>query len=156
MQPIMAEMVMLARQCPLFLVTHSPWDKRQKRAAGSVTQAANFLTAMHYEKKVALRTGETFVHVSSDSKAGALETDFSLKLEIDGSPRDPGSVRGLFYSGKGWPKGTGKQAILAELEADPEASPKELAERTGLTERYAQRIIREEADRRRGKPHAGG
>jgi len=152
MQPIMSDMIMLARQCPLFLVTHSPWDKRQKRAAGSVTQAANFLTAMHYEKKVAVKTGETFVHVSVDSKAGALETNFSLKLEIDGSPRDPGSVRGLFYAGKGWPKGTGKQAILAELEADPEASPKEIAERTELTERYVQRIIREEADRRGGKP----
>ena len=149
MQPIMAEMIRLARVCPLFLVTHSPWDKRQKRAAGTVTQAANFMTAMHYEKKVARRTNQTFVHVSVDSKAGALETDFSLALEVDGSPRDPGSVRGIRYAGKGWPKGTGKEAILAELEADPEASPRELAERTGFSERYAQKVVKEESDKKR-------
>jgi hypothetical protein len=92
MQPVMAAMIKLAQLAPLFLVTHSPWDKRQKRAAGTVTQTANFLTAMHYEKKISRKTGETFVHVAVDSKAGALETDFSLKLDIDGSLRDPGSV----------------------------------------------------------------
>ena len=92
MQPIMAGMIELARLCPLFLVTHSPWDKRAKRAAGSVTQTANFLTALHYEKRENSRTGESFVHVSVDSKAGASDTDFSLKLETDGSPRDAGSV----------------------------------------------------------------
>jgi hypothetical protein len=151
MQPVMAAMIKLARLSPLFLVTHSPWDRRQKRAAGTVTQTANFLTAMHYEKRVARKTGETFVHVSVDSKAGALETDFSLKLETDGSPRDPGSVRSLAYTGTGWPKGTGRAAILAELEDDPDASPQEIAERTGLTERYAQRIMKEQDDAKKGK-----
>jgi hypothetical protein len=146
MQPIMAAMVQLAQLAPLFLVTHSPWDKRQKRAAGTVTQTANFLTAMHYEKKISRKTGETFVHVAIDSKAGALETDFSLKLGVDGSPRDPGSVRKVTYIGKGWPKGTGKEAILAELEEDPDASPQEIAERTGLSLRYVQRIIKERAE----------
>jgi hypothetical protein len=143
MQPIMAAMIKLSRLSPLFLVTHSPWDRRQKRAAGTVTQTANFLTAMHYEKKVARKTGETFVHVSVDSKAGALETDFSLKLEIAGSPRDPGSVRKLAWTGKGWPKGTGKEAILAELEEDPDASAKEIAERTGMGVRHVQQIVKE-------------
>jgi len=148
MQPIMAKMIELSRLAPLFLVTHSPWDKRQKRAAGSVTQTANFVTAMHYEKRISKKSAETFVHVSVDSKAGALETDFSLKLETNGDPRDPGSVRKVAWSGKGWPKGMGRDAILAELEQDPNASPKEIAERTGMSERYVQRIIKEQAEQK--------
>jgi hypothetical protein len=143
MQPVMARMIHLAESAPLILVTHSPWDKRQKRAAGTVTQTANFLTAMHYEKRIARKTGETFVHVAVDSKAGALETDFSLKLETDGSPRDPGSIRKVSYIGKGWPKGTGKEAILAEVEEDPDASAGEIAERTGLSQRYVQKLFKE-------------
>jgi hypothetical protein len=151
MQPVMAAMIKLAQLAPLVLVTHSPWDKRQKRAAGTVTQTANFLTAMHYEKRITKKTGETFVHVSVDSKAGALETDFSLKLEVDGSPRDPGSVRKVAYIGKGWPKGTGKEAILAELEEDPGASPQEIAERTGMGERYVQKIVKQQEDEKKNK-----
>lgn len=151
MQPIMAAMIKLAQSVPLILVTHSPWDKRQKRAAGTVTQTANFLTAMHYEKRITKKTGETFVHVSVDSKAGALETDFSLKLEVDGSPRDPGSVRKVAYIGKGWPKGTGKEAILAELEEAPDASPQEIAERTGMGERYVQKIVKQQEDEKKKK-----
>ena len=149
MQPVMAEMLKIAQLAPLILVTHSPWDKRQKRAAGTVTQTANFMTALHYEKKIAPKTGETFVHVTVDSKAGALETDFSLKLDVAGSPRDPGSVRNVVYSGKGWPKGLGKEAILAEIEADPDASAKEIAERTGFTQRYAQKIMKEEEEKKK-------
>lgn len=149
MQPIMAAMIKLAQLAPLILVTHSPWDKRQKRAAGSVTQTANFLTALHYEKRIARKTGETFVHVSVDSKAGALETDFSLKLQIDGSPRDPGSVRKIEFIGKGWPKGTGKEAILAELEEDPDASPQDIADRTGTSPRYVQKIMKEQTEQKR-------
>ena len=151
MQPIMAGMIQLAQSAPLVLVTHSPWDKRQKRAAGSVTQTANFLTALHYEKSIARKTGETFVHVSVDSKAGASETDFSLKLETAGNPRDPGSVRKVAYIGKGWPRGTGREAVLAELQEDPDASPKEIAERADVGVRYAQRIMKEHAQAQGGK-----
>ena len=147
MQPIMAATIRLARQCPLFLVTHSPWDKRQKRAAGTVTQAANFLTALHYEKRINHRSRETFVHVSVDSKAGAFETDFSLKLETSGDQRDPSSIRSLCYAGTGWPKGTGKEAILAEIEDDPDATPSEIAERTGQGLRYVQKIMKENRER---------
>jgi AAA domain/Winged helix-turn-helix DNA-binding len=149
MQPVMAAMIRFAQSAPLVLVTHSPWDKRQKRAAGSVTQTANFLTALHYEKRIARKTGETFVHVSVDSKAGALETDFSLKLVTDGSPRDPGSIRKVTYNGAGWPKGTGKAAILAELEEDPDASASEIAERTGMTQRYVQQIVKQQAEEKK-------
>jgi hypothetical protein len=151
MQPIMAKMLEIARLAPLILVTHSPWDKRQKRAAGTVTQAANFMTALHYEKKIAPNTGETFVHVAVDSKAGALETDFSLKLDVDGSPRDPGSVRKVAYSGKGWPRGFGKEAILAQIKEDQEASASEIAERTGFTLRYVQQMMKEQEDQKKKK-----
>jgi hypothetical protein len=60
-------------------------------------------------------------------------------------------VRGVVYTGKGWPKGTGKEAILAEVEADPDASPKEIAERAGVSERYAQKIIKELDEARKEK-----
>lgn len=59
MQPIMSATIRLARECPIFLITHSPWDKRQRRAAGTVTQTANFLTTMHYEKAKPQKPGET-------------------------------------------------------------------------------------------------
>ena len=94
-------MIDLAQEAPLVLVTHSPWDKRQKRAAGSVTQTANFLTALHYEKRIARKTGDTFVHVSVDSKGGALETDFSSQARDHRRSRDPGGVRDVAYIGEG-------------------------------------------------------
>ena len=141
MQPIMAMIVRLSRECPIVLLTHSPWDKKQRRAAGTVTQTANFLTTMHYEKVINRKTGETFVHVLVDSKAGALQTDFSLTLLTQGDPRDPGSVHGVKYVGDGWPKGIGKAAVLAAVENDPDASAKEIAERTGMGIRYVQKIM---------------
>jgi hypothetical protein len=53
------------------------------------------------------------------------------------------AFRKVAYIGKGWPKGTGKEAILAELEEDPDASPQEIAERTGMGLRYVQKVIKE-------------
>ena len=48
-------------------------------------------------------------------------------------------------------KGTGKQAILAEIEADPDASPQEIAERTGMSSRYVQQIRKEQGERKNGR-----
>jgi hypothetical protein len=87
--------VRLSSLCPLVVITHSPWDRRARRAAGSITQAANFATTMHFEK-VPGKTSSTFVHVSVDSKVGAEQADFSLKLETDG-----GEIRGIAYEGAG-------------------------------------------------------
>src|SRR5262249_24904637 len=50
MQPISAMVLRLAQFCPAVLLTHSPWDKRQRRAAGTVTLTANFLTTSHFQK----------------------------------------------------------------------------------------------------------
>jgi hypothetical protein len=144
MQPVMAAILRLTRQCcPIVLVTHSPWDRSQRRAAGTVTQTANFITTMHYEKMQNRKTGETFAHVLVDSKAGAVEGDFHLTLTTEGDKANPESVRGIAYGGVGWPRGIGKAAVLAAIEDDPEASPQEIAERSGFGERYVQKIMKE-------------
>ena len=144
MQPVMAEMIKISRGCPLILVTHSPWDSRQRRAAGSVTQTANFITAMHYKKYFKKGSGETFVDVAVDSKAGAAATSFCLKLEIDKSkPGDPGAVRRLLYAGKRREKATGKAEIIEAIEENPDADTAEIAELTGRTRRYVQKIRKE-------------
>jgi hypothetical protein len=150
MQPLMAMVVRLARACPVVVLTHSPWDRKQRRAAGTVTQAANFLTNIHFEKFVNHQSGETYAHVVVDSKAAARETDFSLKLLTEGDPSDPTSVRGIEYVGEGWPKGIAKDAVLAALEADPEADLGEIADRAGVSRRYVQRIAKGCRSGRRG------
>lgn len=143
MQPVFAAMLRLARSyCPIVLITHAPWDKRQRRAAGSVTQVANCVTTLHYEKIVNTRTGDTFAHVLLDSKAGAVHDDFHFKLTTEGDKSDPESVRRIIYEGRGWPKGVAKDAVLAALNDDPGASPKEIAERCGCSTRYVQSIIK--------------
>jgi hypothetical protein len=93
------------RYCPLFVITHSPWNKQNKRAAGTITQAANFVTNVHFEKIKGNKKGN-FIHVSIDSKAGSGETDFSLQLNTEGDLGDASAVRSLEFAGKGWPKGS--------------------------------------------------
>jgi hypothetical protein len=140
MQSIMAMIVRLSRRCPTVVLTHSPWDKRQRRAAGTVTQAANFLTTMHLQKTVIPKSGETFAHIVLDSKAGAFETNFSLKLVTENGGRDPGSVRRVVFAGKGWATGLKRDAIEAALEDDPDASAKDIAEQVGVSQRYVEKI----------------
>ncbi|MGC2852375.1 MAG: AAA family ATPase [Candidatus Acidiferrum sp.] len=142
MQPISAMVLRLAQLCPGVLLTHSPWDKRQKRAAGTVTLAANFLTTSHFEKIQKGRTGETFVHVLLDSKAGATETDFTLRLETDA-----GEVRKVVYVCAGRPKGFARDDVRDAIAADPSASNKEIAERAGVSARYVRRIREEQAEK---------
>lgn len=139
MQPILSMIVRLSRECPIVLLTHSPWDKKQRRAAGSVTIPANFLTTLHCEKTMNRKSNDTFVHILLDSKASAAETSFNVKLLADGHGDE--DVRGIEYVGSGWPKGGGKAAVLAAVEEDPDASPKEIADRTGMGVRYVQRIM---------------
>jgi hypothetical protein len=139
MQGVNAAIVRLASVCPMVVITHSPWDKREKRAAGSITQAANFLTTIHFEKPRSAEGG--YVHVSVDSKIGAEQTDFSLKLETEGQG-EKREVRGIVYAGKGWPKGEGKAAVLAAIEDDPDASAKEIAERVRVSPRYVQQLLK--------------
>ena len=150
MQDVNAAIVRLAAICPLVVITHSPWDKKAKRAAGSITQAANFLTTMHFEKVSTKGDGSNFVHVSVDSKLGAEQTDFSLRLVTDGEGKQK-QVRGILYEGTGWPKGGGKAAVLAAIQEDPDATPREIAEHIGVTPRYVQRLMKEMSQERKGK-----
>lgn len=135
MQDVNALFVRVAhRCCPIVQITHSPWDARQKRAAGTVSQAANFATSLHFEKA---RTKDgAFVHVTVDSKVGTEETDFALRLETEGK-----DVRRIVYDGPGRPKANAKERVLAAIQSDPDASPKEIAEEVGVTVRYVQQLI---------------
>ena len=142
MQAVNAAIDRLTSYCPIVLITHSPWDKRAKRAAGTITQAANFATIAHFEK-VRTNCADAFVHVSVDSKVGSEVTDFTLKLETEGEGKQK-EVRRIAYEGTGWPKGGGKEAILSAIENDSDATPKEIAERVGVSPRYVQKILKEQ------------
>lgn len=143
MADVNALVVNQSRICPLVVITHSPWNRRERRAAGTITQAANYATSIHYAKAGNPKNHQSTVHVSVDSKAGALETSFSLKLESEGSPREADSVRSVVYAGKGWPKGCARDAVLEALEDDPDLSNREIAERVGCVPRYVQKIKKE-------------
>jgi hypothetical protein len=139
MQAVNSVIVRLASEfCPIVLITHSPWDRRQKRAAGSVTQAANFLTAMHFEKSIDRKTDLTLVHATLTSKMGK-GTDFTLRLETHGESRHR-EVSGIVYHGQGRPRGSKREAILAAIKEDPEASAGELGERIGVSRRYVEMV----------------
>ncbi len=141
MQPVSAMILRLSQLSPIVLLTHSPWDKRQKRAAGTVTLAANFLTTSHFAKFRQESTGDTFVHVSLDSKAGATETDFSLRLETD-----HGELRKVVYVCTGQPKGFGRSAVVKAISSDPTANNADIAQRTGMSERYVRKVRKEMKD----------
>ena len=152
MQDVNALIVRLSRICPLVVLTHSPWNPKQRRAAGTITQFANFPVAMHYEK-VSRNNGDRAIHIVVDSKLGGSVDDFHLKLQTKGNEDDPSSVRGLVYGGEGRPQGADKGAILAALANDSEATSKELAEQLGVTERYVRKIKADQSknSRRKGK-----
>jgi hypothetical protein len=142
MQAVNSLIVRLSSQyCPIVEITHSPWDKREKRAAGTITQAANFATALHFEKR-SDKDG-TFVRVTVDSKLGAEETDFSLRLGTEGK-----EVRCVMYDGPGWLKGSKKEAIIRTIEEEPECSSRDIAERVGATPRHVQKVKKELQNRR--------
>jgi hypothetical protein len=132
MADVNALVVRISRVCPLIVVTHSPWDKKAKRAAGTITQTANYMTAAHYQKT------DNLVHINIDSKAGAQDSNFTLQLETEGD-----EVRGFRYVGKGWVKGHYQDAVKEAIESDTGESNKEIAERIGCTVRHVQKIRKE-------------
>jgi hypothetical protein len=138
-----AAIVQISRHyCPVILITHSPWDSRQRRAAGSVTLTANFPTALHYEKRLRKKSNETILSVRLDSKVGR-ERDFHLDVIIvPGFYTEPHSIH-LAYGGEGRPKGASKEAILEALEENPDAASKEIAERYDVDVRYVNKIKQE-------------
>jgi AAA domain len=155
MQAVNALIVRLSRICPLVVLTHSPWDKRRRRAAGTITQFANFAIAMHYER-IKLSAGGVAIHVLVDSKVGASIDGFHLKLLTEGDEDDPSSVRGLVYGGEGRPKGAGREAALEALAEDPEASAAEIAERVGVSERYVRKLSKDDRAKKKSRPRTKG
>ena len=142
MAPVAAAVIRLSGESPIVLLTHSPWNKKHRRAAGTVTLSANFATTLHYAKLE--RSGETFAHVKLDSKAGAIESDFYLKVSSDGDRDDPTSVRSVTYGDEGWPRGAKTQAIRAIVADRPDATPKEIAEEVGCTDRHVRDVLEKE------------
>jgi hypothetical protein len=141
MADVMSMLVRLARKCPIVLLSHSPQDRSQKRAIGTITVGANCATHIHSEKSE--KGGSTYVHLTVDSKAGATETDFSLMLHADPRDKDPvGSVRGLVYAGKGNRGKTKEQQVREAIADNPEATVPELVEIAGCDESYVRRIQR--------------
>lgn len=139
MAPVAAAVIRLSEGSPIVLLTHSPWDKKQRRAAGTVTLSANFGTTLHYAKIE--KEGTTFAHVKLDSKAGSGDSDFYTKVESDGDLNNPASVRNVLYGGKGWPRGMKEQAIQEIVADKPDSSPQEIAEEVGCTDRYVRTVL---------------
>jgi len=148
MQPIMATVIRLSRRSPIVLITHSPQDDSQRRAAGTITQAANFPTLLHYQK-----TTSTSVKLTMDSKAGMGGRGFSLRLDAEGSPDDPGSVRRVLYDGVPKRAKSDKKDLVKEyIASQPRASTAEIVAGVGatagvvVTPRYVQEIKKEMAE----------
>ena len=147
MAPVNAIAVRLQRECSLVLITHSPWG--EKRAAGSVTQAANFASLMHFEKSV---TGDgTFVTVTLDSKDSAAERYFRLKLDtkqVQRGDQTTTQVRGVAFLEKAKVEQERKEgdekkrALALSLRKDGE-SVRDIAKILNLPKSTAARLISE-------------
>ncbi len=138
MRPTMAAVIQLSRISPIVLLTHSPWNRKQRRAIGTITQVANFMTTLHYEK-VTCRN-ETLIKVWADNKAIGSDPTFTLKVVSDGDTSDPSSVRRVVYLKSGFPKGTGRNAIKEAIQENPDASNEEIADMVGTSSRYVREV----------------
>jgi hypothetical protein len=109
-----------------------------------------------------LESAEEVLKVDTEKAANLAGTQARRKSVNDGSAsiwqarsfQDAmqGSGQKPPWVNKGWPRGTGREAVLAELEEDPKATPKEIAERADVSERYAQKIMKEHAELQGGEP----
>jgi hypothetical protein len=119
MGPVNAIMVKLQRRVPLVAITHSPRDTKVRRSAGTITQDANYLTVMHFQKNPT--TG--VVSVQGDSKMG-VELTFNLRLitesVIDREGKSLEEVRKIIHESY---KVTKKKLILDYRAKNPNAAP---------------------------------
>jgi hypothetical protein len=117
---------------PLATITHSPWNKKEKRAAGTITQAANYQTSCHYQKYQS-RDGTTKVTVDLDSKIGADATESSFKLRLNSFPeRD-----GLRFD---YEVSHSREEIENHIKAHPKESPLDISVAFGISERWARKL----------------
>lgn len=117
MADVNALLVQIGEMLPggLVVITHSPLNADAKRPAGTVTQLANYTTAIHFSKK--RRNGETHIDVTVDSKTGSEETSFALAVELGDSPEGSGSeVRQIKFAPK--KRLTKKEVVTNVLEQE--------------------------------------
>lgn len=134
MAPINSLLVNIATHySPLVSITHSPWDKKQKRAAGTVTQAANFPMICHYQKFTS--QGETFASVNVDSKLGASDTETRFKLKLHKSGEE--SVR------FGYEMASSKKDIADYIRSNPNCKASDISAQFDISERYARTLRKE-------------
>ncbi len=142
--------ITLARMyCPLVMITHSTWDKQNKRALGTITQTANYATTMHFEK-----AGDQ-VKAILDSKLGSEEEKFELHLETaevsyldnDGVEQKKQEVRRLIYKPKKSPKKAKVEAAMKDL--GDSASAEDIAAKAGVSDRYVRKV---RAEKKHGSP----
>ncbi len=140
MGPINAIFVRLSRRCPIVVITHSPWDGRNKRAAGSITQAANFLSLMHFDKTIS--KGETKIAVTLDCKMGQETETFDLILDTETVPgKKRPELRRVRYAGIHEP--SDKEKILACIKENPAAKATEVAQEVGCSYEYARKTMKQ-------------
>jgi hypothetical protein len=141
MAPVNKVVIALARKyCPIVMITHSTWDKQNRRALGTITQTANYATTLHFEK-----SGDQ-VKVTLDSKLGSEEKEFLLHLETaessyvdkDGVEQEKQEVRRLIYKPRLSPKKAKVVAAIKDL--GDSASAEEIAQKAGVSDRYVRKI----------------
>lgn len=112
MGPVMAAIIEMAGLIPggLWVITHSPLNKEATRPAGTITQLANYSTALHFAK--GFNEGKTCVDVKVDSKFGGEETEFCLAIEGGELPGGGTEVRSIQYLTK---KPSMKGELVAEV-----------------------------------------
>lgn len=116
-----------AQHCPAVVITHSPQDKKQKRAAGTITQAANYPTILHYDKCTTEQG--TFARVHLDSKMG---TNDKFRIRLVNTI--PNKIRFV------WSRDTDKDALEHYLLEHPDESALEVAAQFDCTPRYVQKL----------------
>jgi AAA domain-containing protein len=128
MAPINAMMVHISSAyCPVVVITHSPQDKKQKRAAGTITQSANYPNILHYDK-CNVASG-TFARVHLDSKMGMSEK-FRIRL-VNSIPE---KIRFV------WSKDTDTEALKHYVSEHPDESTTEIAEQFDVSDRYVRKL----------------
>src|SRR5436309_17373 len=132
----------------LTVITHSPLDTEAKRPAGTVTQLANYTTAIHFRKTIG--NGKTQVDVRVDSKLGCEEDHFLLDVILGESPEGETEVRKVEYSKK--KQVTKKEIVIAVFKSEGleaktgdvvAATISRLPEGETVTDRYVNTIRKE-------------
>jgi hypothetical protein len=143
MSDVNAILVQLQRIVPLVVLTHSPRDG-QRRAAGTITQDANYLTLMHLEKSV--RNGQTIINVEGDSKMGS-ELNFDLRIEV-AEVNDAGKMRTQVRSVNYEYQASKRELVIDALLQHQTADTSAIALMCGCSESYV-RTLKKEAKLKR-------